>query len=127
MLKKYHFFVIVLFVTDNLSRCDYMQTYLPKSEFPSLPNGWFYPYDSILQPLFDKYLLELFETGVFNKVLNNFHTKKLDCPVEDYAKVELSFIIVIFYAFLGGVFLSLLTFLFERNGVEFFKKDFKWP
>ena len=104
-----------------------MQTYLPESEFPSLPNGWFYPYDSILQPLFDKYLLELFETGVFNKVLNNFHTRKLDCPVEDYAKVELSFIIVIFYAFLGGVLLSLLTFLFERNGVEFFKKDFKWP
>ena len=92
-----------------------------------MPNGWFYPYNSILQPLFDKYLLELFETGVFNKLLEDFNDKNLDCPAESYVKVELSFVIVIFCIFLGGVILSVVIFLFERNGVELLKKDFKWP
>ena len=58
-----------------------MTTYLPESEFPQSRNGWFDPYDSILQLLFDKYLLSLFESGVFKRIMETHDSKKLECPV----------------------------------------------
>ena len=112
------------YLTDNLSRCDYLQTYLPTSDFPSHAIGWLYPYDSILQPLFDKYLLELLQSGIFNKLSDSYHNvNHLDCPTEPYAKVEFSFIIVILIIFLIGVLLSLVILCLERNGVDLLGKN----
>ena len=71
-----------------------MQTSM--SDFPLSAVGWFYPYDSILQPLFDKYMLELFENGVFNRIVDTIHEKQPDCPAETVPKVNFSFVIIIF-------------------------------
>ena len=110
-----------------MSICNYLQTYLPESEFPLSRNGWFYPYDSILQPLFDKYLLSLFESGVFKRIMKTHDSKKLECPVKPIVLVDLPFVLGIFCILVGGVILSMLTFLLERNGFEFLKKGFNCP
>ena len=110
-----------------MSICNYLQTYLPESEFPLSRNGWFYPYDSILQPLFDKYLLSLFESGVFKRIMETHDSKKLECPVKPIVLVDLPFVLGIFCILVGGVILSMLTFLLERNGFEFLKKGFNCP
>ena len=110
-----------------MSICNYLQTYLPKSEFPQSRNGWFYPYDSILQPLFDEYLLSLFENGVFKKIMETHDSKKLECPVKPIVLVDLPFVLVIFCILFSGVILSMLTFLLERNGFELLNKDFNCP
>ena len=109
-----------------MSKCNYSQTYLPEGEFPKSASGWFYPYDSILQPLLDRYLLSLFESGVFKRIMET-DSKDLECLVKPIVLVDLPFVLVIFCILLGGVILSILTYLFERNGFEFLKKDFNCP
>ena len=99
---------------------------MPESEFPKSENGWFYPYDSILQPMFDRYLLSLFESGVFKRIMET-DSKDLECPVKPIVLVDLPFVLVVFCILLSGVILSMLTFLLERNGFEFLKKDFNCP
>ena len=110
-----------------MSICNYLQTYLPESEFPQSRNGWFEPYDSILQLLFDKYLLSLFESGVFKRIMKTHDSKQLECPVKPIVLVDLPFVLGIFCILVGGVILSMLTFLLERNGFELLKKDFNCP
>ena len=109
-----------------MSKCNYSQTYLPEAEFPKSASGWFYPYDSILQPLLDRYLLSLFESGVFKRIMKT-DAKDLECPVKPIVLVDLPFVLVTFCILLGGVILSMLIHLFERNGFEFLKKDFNCP
>ena len=109
-----------------MSKCNYLQTYLPEVEFPKSASGWFYPYDSILQPLLDRYLLSLFESGVFKRIMET-DSKDLECPVKPIVLVDLPFVAGIFCILLGGVILSMLTFLLEKNGFETLKKDFNCP
>ena len=104
-----------------------MTTRLPESEFPLSKIGWLYPYDSILQPLFDHYLLELSETGLFDKIMNTIVEKKQDCPAETIIEVNFLFVNVIFYILVIGVCLALIIFFFEKNGFDFLKKEMIWP
>ena len=112
---------------DNLSYCDYMTTPLPESEFPLSTIGWLYPYDSILQPIFDKYLLELSESGLLNKIMSTVIEKKQDCQEKTVIEVDFQFVNVIFYLLITGVCLALIIFILERYGLDFLKKEIIWP
>ena len=115
----------LLITVKNLSNCDYMQTSMP--DFPLSSVGWFYPYDSILQPMFDKYMLELFENGVFDRIVDTILTKQPDCPAETVPKVNFSFVTIIFFILFGGAILSFLILLLEKNGWFSLKSDINWP
>ena len=112
---------------DNLSYCHYMTTRLPESEFPLWTIGWLYPYDSILQPIFDKYLLELSETGLFDKIMSTVIEKKQECLDDPVIEVDFRFVNVIFYLLITGVCLALIIFILESYGFDFLKKDLIWP
>ena len=112
-------------ITVKLSNCDYMQTSI--SDFPTSTVGWFYPYDSILQPIFDKYMLELFENGVFDKIEDTILAKQPNCPAETVPKVNFSFVTIIFFILFCGAMFSLMILLLEKNGLFFLKRDMIWP
>ena len=105
-----------------------MGTYLPTSDFYPSTVGWFYPYDSILQPIFDRYLLELFESGVYERIKNTkMDIQQTACQIEPVVEVGFPFVMVIFFILIGGVSLSLLIFVLEKNGIDFLKKEIRWP
>ena len=105
-----------------------MRTYLPISDFPVGTVGWFYPYDSILQPIFDRYMLEIFESGVYERIMDTkIGMKKTACQNEPVVKVDFPFVMAIFCILLGGVSISLLILVLELMGIDFLKKDIRWP
>ena len=49
------------------------------------------------------------------------------CKADPVVEVNLSFLTIIFCILLGGIILSMIALLFEKNGFNFLKKEIRWP
>merc|ERR1712062_959487 len=50
--------------------CDFLT--VPLKDYKPVTIGWYYPKNSLLQELFDKYMLKLYQTGVLWKIENSY-------------------------------------------------------
>ena len=87
-------------------------------DFPMQNIGWMFPFDSMLQPLFDKYMFELYQSGVINRILK-FYNPKLDtCTVKEFHQVDLNFVMLAFKCISFGLGISLILAIIEKCGIS---------
>ena len=81
---------------------------------PAIWVGWMYPYDSMLQPLFDKFTFEIFQ-GIqkihSRYTFNSYHCNNLE---EDFHPVNFGFVQILFYILISGAVLSLSILVIEK-------------
>ena len=82
-----------------------------------------FPYKSMLQPLFDQYMLELYQTGLIDRIFQSYQPWDTKCIIDGFNQVDLNFVLMMF-AILGfGVILSGICLVFEMLGYEILKLD----
>ena len=73
-----------------------------------------YPKNSLLQELFDKYMLELYQTGVIQKIENSFPLSKMCLDEEGFTQMEFDYVRIFFVLLSIGLFLALVIGLYEN-------------
>ena len=96
----------------EFDKCDIMT--VPMKEHKPLTNGWMYPKNSLLQPLFDQYMLELYQTGIVKKIEKK-HTIETFCTEGNgYIMISFGFVKILFIVLSVGVSISVIIALFEK-------------
>lgn len=84
--------------------------------------GWMYPKGSVLQPLFDRYWLKLYQNGILENLYKRFLPPPI-CPTnEPYFGVNFEFAGMIFYLLLLGTFLAIIVGMGEKIKAKLEKK-----
>lgn len=89
--------------------------------FPATPNGWMYPKNSILRPLFDQYFDELSEKGILDRILKTYQVPNQNCEDEGFMPVDFCFVSFLFILLSLGACLALIFF-----SIEMCKIDLSW-
>ena len=77
-------------------------------------NGWMYPKHSLLQPLFDQYMLELYQTGIVQRIEKS-HTIQNFCGEGDgYIRISFGFVEILFIVLSVGVSTAIIIALCEK-------------
>ena len=77
-------------------------------------SGWMYPKDSILQTLFDNYMLELIQSGVAEQISQTFFKKQV-CPAsQELTEIGIDFVKSIFVILSCGIMTSIFISIMER-------------
>ena len=94
--------------------CDFL--IVPLKDYKPQTNGWMYPKNSLLQELFDKYMLELSQTGVIHRIENTFSLSNSKMCDEDAGFMQMGFDYVrLFFVLLAiGLFLALVIGIYEK-------------
>ena len=83
-------------------------------EYKPYTSGWMYPKNSLLQPLFDQYMLELYQTGIVQKIEKK-HTIETFCTEGNgYIMISFGFVKILFIVLSVGVSISVIIALFEK-------------
>ena len=98
-------------------------------EFSNLKAGWFYPKNSIIQPLFDQFWMQLDEKGIIDQILAFYKEKKKpECSSEEIVQVDLTLVQIIFALLLLGIAISCLLFVLEFcNIIQHIQNWPYWP
>ncbi|MGB2153759.1 MAG: hypothetical protein ACPHVX_07415, partial [Flavobacteriaceae bacterium] len=85
------------------------------SDVPKIPYGYMYPFDSMLQPLFDKFMIDLITYGLVDEILSSYgNSNPASCTqISNFQSVNFEFVQVLFYFLSGGVILGLIILIFE--------------
>ena len=87
---------------------------VPMKEYQPVRRGWVYPKNSLLQPLFDKYMLKLYQNGIINRI-EDFHTTRKYCTENNgYLIIQFGFVKILFILLLIGISTSLIIGLYEK-------------
>ena len=89
-----------------------------------------FPFNSMLQPIFDQYMLELYQSGVIDRILQFYEPKLETCEMEEIHSVDINFVILAFKIILFGIILSLLFVAMEKCEIrvlEYFNDWFSLP
>ena len=108
-----------------MKACDYAQTRV--KDFTDLSVGWMYPRNSMIQPLFDRFWMQLDERGVIDQLKTKYWGEKPECAPEGIVEVDLNFVIITFIILCFGTGLALLWFLFESLGNSLLQGIGNWP
>ena len=103
--------------TRNIKSMDLDPCLFGRHKIPELadkPIGWLYPNNSILRILFNRYTMELQESGVFHQLQKRHFPKKSTCPAVPFHRIDLGTVTIVFVIFMFGFLMSLLTFLTEK-------------
>ena len=95
-----------------MNLCDFL--IVPLKDYKPQTNGWMYPKNSLLQELFDKYMLELYQTGVIQKIENSFPLSKMCLDEAGFTQMEFHYVRIFFVLFSIGLFLAIIIGLFEK-------------
>ena len=90
-------------------------------------SGWIYPFNSMLQPLFDRHMLQLFEDGVYMRLKEAEMPQKSICNSNNLITVDFEFVILIFTILVLGIFTAIATYLLEKYGFGFYLQNITWP
>ena len=83
-------------------------------EYQPVRRGWIYPKNSLLQPLFDKYMLKLYQNGIIKRI-EDFHTARKYCNENNgYLIIQFGFVKILFILLLIGISTALLIGLYEK-------------
>ena len=78
--------------------------------------GWMFPQSSMLQPIFDHYMFQLYEKGHIHKLALKPDTQV--CESNDLVPVNFSFVLILFVVLSLGIILSSLTLILEKLGIN---------
>ena len=101
--------MIIDICTDE---CDII--FVPIEEFRSRTNGWMYPKNSILQPMFDKIMLKLYQNGVMESLKKKYFPKPICNKQKTYPQVDFEFTKLIFIILLFGIISSVSFCIGEK-------------
>ena len=91
----------------RINPCDTL--FIPLEEFkPAKTVGWMYPKNSILQPMFDRYKLKLYQNGVIKKLHDTFLPMPKCNYKQPFFPVNFDFVAMIFYLLIIGSTLAII-------------------
>ena len=97
----------------ELDYCDF-QTQIMQ-DIPTLKDGWMFPYDSMLQPLFQKYMLQLYQDGIINRIENDNKVQVPKCNEGNNSMaINFGFVQILFYVLAFGTILSICLLFLEK-------------
>ena len=92
--------------------CDLLT--VPLNDFKPVTIGWIYPKNSLLQELFDKYMLELYQTGVIQKIENSFAMSKMCDDEAGFTQMGFDYVRLFFVLLSIGLVLAMVIGLYEK-------------
>ena len=96
----------------NLDFCKF-DTHL-EFGIPKVPGGYMYPFDSMLQPLFDRYMMTLNERGQIDEIFKKYMPKVPNCELNsNFQPVNFGFVQILFIFVCIGIFSGSVLLLFE--------------
>ena len=94
-------------------------------EFRTRTSGWMFPKNSILQPMFDRYKLKLYQNGIMQKLQETFlHMPKCNNS-KPFVQVNFDFVAMIFHVLVVGSILAIIIGIGEKIKAKIIKKEFK--
>ena len=100
-----------VYVSDDMDFC-YFDHQIIKDIAPMWV-GWLYPYDSVIQPLFDKFTFKAIY-GI-RKIQDRYSYVNYDCRLhKDFHSVNFAFVTVLFYLLILGIIISLMVLFIEK-------------
>ena len=94
-------------------------------EFRTRTSGWMFPKDSILQPMFDRYKLKLYQNGIMQKLQETFlHMPKCNNG-QPFVQVNFDFVAMIFHVLVVGSILAIIIGIGEKIKAKVVKKEDK--
>ena len=98
----------------NFSKCLVLDNEITPNERRNV--GWMFPQSSMLQPIFDHYMFQLYEKGHIHKLALKPDTQV--CESNDLVPVNFSFVLILFVVLSLGIILSSLTLILEKLGIN---------
>ena len=83
-------------------------------DYKPFTNGWMYPKNSLLQPLFDQYMLELYQTGIVQRIEKSHTFEKFCEEGSGYIMISFGFVKILFIVLSIGVSISIVIALYEK-------------
>ena len=94
-------------------------------EFRTRTSGWMFPKNSILQPMFDRYKLKLYQNGIMQKLQETFlHMPKCDNN-QPFVQVNFDFVAMIFHILIVGIILAIILGIGETIKARIVEKEDK--
>ena len=104
-------------LADIVSYCDFLEvTFESTYDIPPMRQGWIYPINSMLQPIFDQFMTEVLITGVFDRIKTNLTPTYPACQSDEMVPIDINFVAIIFVLLAIGVLISILLFILEKFG-----------
>ena len=97
---------------DEQSMCDLMKIDLIDSK--PMSTDWMYPYDSYLQPMFDKFRLLLYENGMIYRIYDKLSNKKPCDQNNVYQEMSFDFVKILFAMLTIGLILAIYIGICEK-------------
>ena len=97
---------------QRIDTCDLMK--VPMKEFRTTTVGWMYPKDSMLQPMFDRFMRQLYRNGVIYKINNKYLQKEAVCKDDGYPQTGFDVIGILFLVLLIGISTAIILALYEK-------------
>ena len=97
---------------QRIDTCDLMK--VPLKEFRTTTVGWMYPKDSMLQPMFDRFMRQLYRNGVIYKINNKYLQKQAVCKDDGYPRTGFDVIGILFLVLLIGISTSIIVAIVEK-------------
>ena len=102
---------------DNISYCDFLEvTFESTYDIPPMMQGWIYPINSMLQPIFDQFMVEVLKTGVFDRIKTNIRPPNPTCQSDGMVPIDINFVAILFILLAIGVIIAILLFILEKFG-----------
>lgn len=99
----------------------------PVEDIPKSHEGWFFPNNSMLLPLFDNLWSYIHETGSIDRAIVKYAGAPPNCPSKGVVDVNFEFVLILFVILLVGVGLAIFSFFFELKGFNLTKYIKVWP
>ena len=97
---------------QRIDACDLMK--IPMEEFRTTTVGWMYPKNSMLQPMFDRFMKKLYSNGVIYKIKIKYLKKESICKDDVYPQSGFDVIGILFLVLLIGIILSMILVIIEK-------------
>ena len=97
---------------DEQSMCDLMKIDLIDSK--PMSTDWMYPYNSYLQPMFDKFRLLLYENGLIYRIYDKLSNKKPCDQNNVYQEMSFDFVKILFAMLIIGLVLAIYIGICEK-------------
>ena len=104
---------------DNVSYCDFLEVSFESTyDVPQMRQGWIYPHNSMLQPIFDQFMVEVLNAGVFDRIKTNLRIPRPTCQAHGMVPIDINFVAILFVLLAIGVLISILLFILEKFGLN---------
>ena len=103
-----------------MSYCELLQVQFESTyDIPPMRQGWIFPKHSILQPIFDEYMVEILKGGIYDRMKTNYGSANEICETRGMVPIDINFVAILFIILAAGIILSILLFILEKFGLNY--------